>query len=175
MNAWDRKDTTDLDLSHLSDFSSSEHFWRILTLAWALCCSTEFSVGVEAQDEFFQKIMFGFSINLGRCVWEVRCPGALAAFDHNCTVILHRQGQIPCGMKKTKNSYPHKTYTSKWVSCSLAISVLMSVGARQEWAGAEDSLTWEELESKRCLQNCKCNAAIVQPGEAGQESHRHSE
>lgn len=58
---------------------------------------------------------------------------------------------------------------------SLAISVLMSVGAKREWAGAEDGLTWEELESKRCLQNCKRNAALVQPGEAGQKSHRHSE
>ena len=67
----------------------------------------ECSAGVGAQDEFFQKIMCGFSINLWRCVWVLRCPGELAAFDHDCTVISHRQGRIPCDMKTIKNSYPH--------------------------------------------------------------------
>ena len=61
----------------------------------------------------------------------------------------------------------------KQMSVSLAISVLVSVGARWEWAGAEDSVMWEELESKRWLQNHQ--AEIVQPGEAGQKSHCHSE
>lgn len=31
-----------------------------------------------------------------------------------CKVISPHQGQIPCDMKKIKNSCPQKTYTSNW-------------------------------------------------------------
>lgn len=36
----------------------------------------------------------------------------------------------------------------KQLGFSLAISVLISMGVRWEWAGAEDSLMWEGLESQ---------------------------